>query len=255
MREDSEGEDHLSKILTELSLVRAGDRREGEPDTELRHKRDRFFKRYRWATHRYLRAILKSDLLADEAFQRFAVLYLEGRLSKYDPQRVPFHVYLKTVLRNEAWRLQRQGREESLGSDAENIVADHASAASEFDQAVREQLVARAMQVLKQEEERGDHLDHSLVLLLSELPRHQGRKATATDVADLLEQRTGERPQEEAARRRRSRAKRRFGDKLQQAAWNFLEDPTPERVESLLRDVQLWQYCRPTSSGGSLELD
>ena len=255
MDNESEEQDHLSRIVTELSLVRAG-QRSNDPETEQLRKREQFFRRYRWAIHRYLGSLLRSDTLADEAFQQFALLYLEGRLAGYDPNRVPFHVYLKTVLRNEALRLLRRGQKSvELGSDAEAVVDDYDSAANQFDEALREQLVARAMQVLNQEEQRGEHHDHSIVRLLSELPRTLGRKASATDVADLLARLTGERPQPEAARRRRSRAKRRLGDQLYQTACTFLDNPAPERVEELLRDVNLWQYVRPVTRGDALEND
>ncbi|MFM8580620.1 MAG: sigma-70 family RNA polymerase sigma factor [Planctomycetaceae bacterium] len=246
MGDEFEEQDHLSRIVTELSLVRAGQRLGEHPETELLRKREQFFRRYRWAIHRYLGSLRRSDTLADEAFQQFAVLYLEGRLAGYDPTRVPFHVYLKTILRNEAVRLlRRDQRSLELGSEAEGVADDYLSAAHQFDEALREQLVSQAMRVLHQQERRGEHYDHSIVQLLSELPRTTGRKASATDVADLLHRLTGERPEPEAARRRRSRAKRRLGNQLYQTAGDFLDSQTPERIEQLLRDVDLWQYVRP----------
>src|SRR5436190_15537899 len=92
-----EGASKLTDISTIWQVVAEAQCGEGQ-DAQV--AREKLFKRYSGAIHRYLMAALGDPTVVDDLTQEFALALVQGKFHQADPRRGRFRDYLKAVLFN-----------------------------------------------------------------------------------------------------------------------------------------------------------
>lgn len=252
---DSFGYRNLSEIPSERTrIVRAVGRPENTPpvaenaDSESqraarlaqRTERERQIKRYQSAGLAYVRSMLRADQQGViEVWDRIILKWLEGRLSNYD-RNFSFRVYFKEVLRNEVrGYLRERAREakrgwEHLDTDFDPQDPEHHSASEEFDSHFRTGLLQRALNNLKDTEER-----FFLVLQMQIDAEQSGAKQPrSADIAAALN------TTEENARAIRKRARDAYAAAVIAETAEWIGTSEIQRIRETLEDLGLLDYCQ-----------
>lgn len=237
--------DRLSQIQTQWSVIR---RAHGEQTEPVRSAQRQILDRYGGAARRYLRAALRDDDLASEAYQEFALRFVRGDFHRVDPAKGRFRSFLKTSLHNLVVDMhKRRAAARGVANDLNALPADGSPGQHEqsFDQSWRDELIARTWQALAVEESssgkplftvlhyRAANPDLRSPELATGLSEELGREITRANVRVMLH-----------------RARERFAALLLAEIVHSLDAPTPEAIEEELAELDLLEYCsvdRPSS--------
>lgn len=231
----------LCNISTLWSVVALAHDGRNEAARAAQH---RLLELYGGAIRRYLTASLRDPAAAEELFQEFALRFLNGNYHNADPRRGRFRDYVKTSLVHLIgnYRKQRQRQPQPLSPEHPEPT-DEAPASPDLDPVFlaswRDELLAQAWHALAQAETprtppfytvlrlRADHPNLSSRELAAQLGARLGKPMTVLGVRQMLH-----------------RARERFADLLVEEVAQTLGDPTDERLEEELIDLELYEYCR-----------
>ena len=195
---------HLSRISTQWTkLQQAHD----ADDTGQLAARQQVLERYGGAAYRYLLAMLRDEDAAMDAFQEFALRFVEGRFENATPQRGRFRDYLKKSLVHltRDYQRQQQRSPKRLHSDIQPSASEPAEQDSCFLAGWRSQLLDQTWDYCARE--------HST--LCSVLQLHiQNPTSSAAEKAKLATQLLGRRFDANRFRVTLHRARKKFAERL-----------------------------------------
>ena len=228
---------HLSRISTIWTVLRQA--HDGPPDAATAAQQ-LLLQRYGGAVHRYLSAVLQDAHAADDLTQEFGLSLVRGAFHKADPQRGRFRDYVKTALFHLVadYRRQQTGRVRILAPEnleLANLPSRDDDAEGGFDQAWREELLARAWEALAEAQPtyyavlrfRAAHPDLRAPKLASALSRQLGKSFTAGSIRQTLH-----------------RAREKFSQLLIDEVAQSVEPPTVEEIAQELGELNLLAYCQ-----------
>jgi DNA-directed RNA polymerase specialized sigma24 family protein len=229
--------DRLSQIATRWSLLlQARDSGDGGHAA-----RGELLLRYHAPVYRYLRALVRDEVEAEELCQEFALRFLRGDFRHADPDRGRFRDYLRVALQHLAGeRLRRRPPALPLAGDRPDEAPESPAEADRFRELWRAELLARTWEALaEQSAARGDQFDEVLRLksadparpseaLAEELTRRHGRPVTAAGVRQTLH-----------------RAREKFADLLRAAVAASIPTDDPAAIDAELAELGLLVYCPP----------
>jgi RNA polymerase sigma factor (sigma-70 family) len=232
----------LASISTQWTkLFRA---HQGQGDAATAAQRELLL-RYYGAVYRYLLALLRDPVAAEDLTQEFAVRFLRGDFKSADPQRGRFRDFIKGAVRHLAHEHWRK--------------AERAPAPLPLDSSDAAGMAPANIDVLDQqflESWREDLLAHTWDAL-AEVERHSGvpcytvlrSKAEAPQVrsAQLAARLSGEREKpftEQGIRQILHRARKKFAELLVEEVARSLETSEPEKLEQELIELDLLGYCQ-----------
>ncbi len=228
----------LSKITTIWTVLRQA---HGGPPQSAAAAQQLLAQRYGGAVYRYLLAALRDPHAADDLTQEFHLGLVRGEFHRADPGRGRFRDYVKTALFHlvSKYRKRQQAQPRTLASD-DPAVERLADAPDQADRAFRDswrdELLARTWAALAAAQpaaaavlrSRTAHPELSSAERAERLAGELGKPLTAAGVRQMLH-----------------RARECFADLLLEEVAHSVEPPTAEEVEQELRDLDLWEYCRP----------
>ncbi len=208
---------------------------------EARAAQQLLLERYGGAVHRYLVRAVGDVHAADDLLQEFALELVRGSLRGADPQRKRFRFYVKTVLFHMVSRHGRGRRKKAQplapGSpELANLAAPSPDSEREFDDNWRDQLLARTWERLNQ----AQPLFHDVLRF-----RVQHPKMESAEMANRLGSQLGRPLTPAGVRQTLHRARGEFANLLIDEVAYTLEDPTLERLQEELADLNLLDYCGP----------
>jgi RNA polymerase sigma-70 factor (ECF subfamily) len=228
----------LSQISTSWSILRQA--HDGPADA-MAAAQQLLLQRYGGAVHRYLLASLRDRHAADDLTQEFGLRLVRGDFRHLDPQRGHFRNYVKTVLFHlvSKYRKQQQTRARPLAPDRPelaNLVSRDPDSDRQFQESWREELLARAWEVLAETQPvfyavlrfRAAHPSLPSAQMAEQLAPQLGKPITSAGIRQILH-----------------RARERFAELLIDQVAQSLEPPTAEQVEQELRELGLLAYCQP----------
>jgi RNA polymerase sigma factor (sigma-70 family) len=201
--------------------------------------------RYGGAIRRYLNASARDPVAADDLYQEFALRLLKGDLRNADPARGRFRDYVKTILYNMITTHYKQKHRQPgplALEHAEPYVApaDSAEADRVFLGCWRDELLAHCWDVLAKLESEGGQPSFTVLRYRSEHPA-----STSAVMAEALSDRLGKPITPASVRQLVHRAREKFAESLIEQVAHSLQDPSNERLEQELIDLELFEYCRP----------
>ena len=246
-QEDSMAGDRFSQIYSQRTRI-AGttpgdDDLKGLVESERsavlqarRAERERQIKRYQRASLAYIHSILKSHPDdANDVWGQVVIKWLEGKLHGYN-REYSFRKYLKEILRNEVRAIYRNRQEEPerLGTEFDPQDEGHRSASSAFDDEYRNALLARAMNSVRQTD------DRFFTLLQAQIDASvNGQKEPrASALAELLDVTV------DNARAIRKRARDAYAKAILNEVREDLGTTDADHVREALQDLGLEAYCR-----------
>jgi RNA polymerase sigma-70 factor (ECF subfamily) len=232
---------HLSQISTLWSVIR---RAHADESAEARTAQQEMIDRYGGAIKRYLLGAFRNEVAAEDAFQEFALRFVNGDYRSLDPDKGRFRSFLKTVLYRlvvEHHRDKKRHNRPQMASDfPEPADLDSPESDAMFEKSWRAELLKRAWNGLQRLEEqtgkpmctvmraRVDGPDLSSSELANMLTKKLDKKVTAANVRVMLH-----------------RARDEFSKLLLKEVANTLDQPSRANIESELMEVGLLEYCRP----------
>jgi RNA polymerase sigma-70 factor (ECF subfamily) len=228
----------LSSISTHWSVLRQA--HEGNAEAAAAGQ-ELLMRRYGEAIRRYLLAAVRDEHAADELTQEFALSLVRGSFRGADPQRGRFRNYLKVALCHMVSKYH-EARNKSLAplppdSPAlADLAAPPPEAYSSFDQACREDLLARTWDALADA-----HPTFYTVLRFRAAHDEMSSEEMARHLSVLLDKRLTA----DGVRQALHRARELYGDLLVEEVARQLDPPTPEAVGEELRELNLLTYCQP----------
>jgi RNA polymerase sigma-70 factor (ECF subfamily) len=233
--------DHrLSRISTLWTLVRQAHPEAGE---QREHAQRALLDRYGGAVRRYLIASLRDRDAAEELFQEFACRLLRGDLKGANSDRGRFRDFVKGVLFHLVanWHNAKRRRPQAL---ADEPPAPDPSSTDDEDRAFlenwRAELLARAWVALSAVERQTGQPCYTVLRLRADHPTLR-----SPELAEKLSERLGRPVTAVSVRQSLHRARDRFADFLLDEIRHSLDEPTADRLEEELRDLGLYDYCRP----------
>jgi RNA polymerase sigma-70 factor (ECF subfamily) len=228
----------LSSISTHWSVLRQA--HEGNAEAAAQAQ-DLLMRRYGEAIRRYLLGALRDEHAADELTQEFALSLVRGSFRGADPQRGRFRYYLKVALCHLVSNYHEARRKglASLPPDSPalaDLAAPPPEAYSAFDEACREDLLARTWDALAD-----THPTYYAVLRFKAAHPQMPSEEMAGHLSVLLEKPLTA----DGARQALHRARELYGDLLVEDVARQLDPPTPEAVMAELNDLNLLSYCKP----------
>ncbi len=231
----------LNQIGTLWSVVR---RAHAGADDEARQARQRLLERYTGAVRRYLLGALRDAEAADDLAQDFACRFLAGSLGGADQSRGRFRDFVKGVLFNMIadYHKKRSRGPRQMAEDAPEPGADCAQAAERdaaFTRGWREELLSRAWEALRRQEQDTRQPYHTVLRLRAEKPH-----LSSTQLAEELTVSLGRELTAPGVRKTLERARDAFGDLLLDEIAQGLDAPTRDLIEEELADLGLLEQCR-----------
>jgi RNA polymerase sigma-70 factor (ECF subfamily) len=227
-----EDELRLSRLATHWTLLR----RSQEQSQGARAAQEELLARYRPAVHRYLLAVVRDAHVADDLAQEFCLKFVRGDFHRATPTRGRFRDYIKTVLYHLVTGHHRR-RPFHLSESASALEAAAAETPStpSFDESWRTELLERAWNELLARRPiyhaalrfHVDNPELPTVALAFHLGRERGMPMTGVSARQTLH-----------------RARQLFAQLLFREVRESLADPTPEQIETELRELNLWAYCQ-----------
>jgi len=240
--DDGADGDRLDQIATQWSLLR----RAHQPDPlAAGAARNALVLRYNRAIRRYIGALLRDDHAADEVANDVMVRMLRGDFARATPGRGRFRDLLKVAVKNMVrnyWdrEQRRSGVDIDVVSMADPRGGDEAAVDAAWDTAWRAGVLDMAWQSLAgYQQQTAGSIAYTLLRLRADHPDD--------DIAALarrLEETTGRSLAAAAVRQQLRRARLRFAELLLDELAGALSDPTPERLEEELADLDLMKYVR-----------
>jgi RNA polymerase sigma-70 factor (ECF subfamily) len=237
--------DRLSQIQTQWALVFEAHQGQGDAGTAAYQQ---LLLRYYGAVYRYLLAMLRDSVAAEELTQDFACRFLRGDFHRADPHRGRFRDFVKMAVRHLAqdyWA--RQAREKARGprplasGEADGLAGSSGSddADRSFVEKWREELLAHTWQALETFQETSGHPYHTVLQLKTEHP-----KLAATKLAELLGHTVGRAYTDEGVRQLLHRARTKFADLLVAEVAHSLQTSDVEALAEELGELDLLCYCQ-----------
>jgi RNA polymerase sigma factor (sigma-70 family) len=206
--------------------------------------RDALVCRYRPLVRRYLGGALRyrpeAPDAVDECEQRCWVRLVEGRFQGACPDKGRFRDYLRAVLSNLVNDYRRERRQALPGLD-EEPAQEEPVGADEYRRMYGLELLERAMDRLRRQDEQAGQSFHAALLVRRDQPGES---------MDELARRLSRPGQERTAgwvRTTLFRARQRLGELLRQEVAGELGVPTREAVEEELAELGLLVYCQQVS--------
>lgn len=235
---------HISEIATSWTMVRDA----STPDHPRRQvAQQQLLDIYSDSIRRYLLASLKNQSAADEVYQNFALKMIRGDFGSADPKHGRFRHFVKKVIYHLVIDYHRsQGKDDRKQGLSEEPYDDRPSATSEsdaeFKRLWREGLLNHAWSQLKAHQKQRGGIYYTV---LRTRANHPDRNST--ELLDLIESETGNRPEKSSLRVTIHRARQRFADYLLEAVIGSLDDARREKLEEELEqeliELDLKRYC------------
>ncbi len=226
----------LSSISTIWSVLRQAHAEQPEAAAAAQRL---LLEHYGGAVYRYLRAAV-GEYAADDLLQEFALGLVRGDFRQADPERGRFRDYVKAALFHLVGKHRRRQQKLPQPMSAHSPVLAGIPAAEEdtraFDEGWRDQLLNRAWDALAHE-----HATFHTVLRF----RAAHPKMASAEMARRLGHDLGKPVTADWVRQTLRRARELFTELLIDEVAHSLEEPTSERVEEELRDLDLLPYCEP----------
>jgi RNA polymerase sigma-70 factor (ECF subfamily) len=226
----------LSSISTIWSVLRQAHAEQPEAAAAAQRL---LLEHYGGAVYRYLRAAV-GEAAADDLLQEFALCLVRGDFRQADPQRGRFRDYVKAVLFHLVSKHRKRQQKLPQALPADNpALAELAAAEGDgraFDEGWRDQLLNRAWDALARQ-----HPTFHTVLRF----RAAHPKMASAEMAKRLGHDLGKPVTADWVRQTLRRARELFTELLIDEVAHSLEEPTAERVEDELRDLDLLPYCEP----------
>jgi RNA polymerase sigma factor (sigma-70 family) len=236
---------HLSRIETRWSLVFDAHR----ADDTLRRSAARadLMNRYGGAVRRYLLACLRDVDTAEDLAQEFALRFLRGDFQNADPDKGRFRDFVKRAVYNlmmdhhRARRARVQALPEDVADPASDTALDSWIEAHDrrFVESWRAALLERAWAALARDEQKTGRPWHTILRLRVDRP-----ELRSPELAEEIGRWLGRSVDANWARVNLHRARDRFTALLLQEVATSLDEPTRERVEQELIDLELHEHCR-----------
>jgi hypothetical protein len=210
----------------------------------LIHDPLQFVLRYSPAIQRYLAAILPNPDQREEVVQDFLVRVLERGFVEERLTQGRFRDYLKAAVRNAALTFLRKRRPLQAGDELLAALAAPDAGTHAADRAWREQWRQTLLdqvwdQLDRHERQHPANLCYTVLRLRLDQP-----DADSDALAALAAQQSGRPLSPEAYRKQLSRARRLFTEVLLEEVRRTLTEPSAERVEEELADLELLEYVR-----------
>lgn len=238
-----EEEHRISRIETMWSIVRTA---QGDDSADARVAAQQMLDRYGTAVKRYLLGATRSDDIADELFQEFAVRFLTGKYSTADADRGRFRSFLKTILFRlvaEYYRTKSRDKSVPMNSQLENVAPgeeDNSPLDAEFNKVWGEELLKKAWEALALLEQRTGRPMFTVMQVKVDKP-----ELRSNEIAEVVSQRTGKEISTANARVILHRAREQFADLLVDEVQQSLDTNDVDRIADELRDLNLFAYCKP----------
>lgn len=230
----------LDRIETRWSLVRRCHVNESRDAIAARQA---LVLRYASAIRSYCRAIVGSNVDADEVSQDFVVRLLQGDFGGADPNRGRFRDLLRTAIRNLArnrWsRENRRGGHAEL-NDEHHVDPENSEVEDPWLAQWRTSLLENAWSELRamQDATPGSCL-YSILRLRTDHPEESSEQ-----LASRVSQQIGRTINAAAARQNLRRARVRFCELLVDEVADGLEDASRDRVQEELIALDLWSQIK-----------
>ena len=200
--------------------------------------------RYGRGIKRYLLGALRDQTAADDAYQEFALRFLNGDFRSADPEKGRFRNFLKTILYRlvvEHYRGNKRRRSPQMGSQfPEPEVIDERESDQQFKQSWCDELLKRSWDALKDLQQnsgrpvftvmqtRVQHPNLRSKEFAAELSKELGKPISVSNVRVMLH-----------------RSRDEFAQLLLQEVSDTLDNPSRATVEEELIELGLLEYCRP----------
>lgn len=237
MEQESVNE-RLSRISTIWTVM---DQAHKGPPEAASAARELLLQRYGPAVRRYLLGALRDPDAADDLTQEFALSLVRGEFKGADPTRGRFRNYVRSVLIHLLNRYRKRELKRPRAVPANDPVLAGLCCLpedrdAEFRSSWRHTLLDRANGALADAQPvyhavlrcRRDHPEARSAELARRVGERLGRTFTADNVRQTLH-----------------RARELFADLLLNEVAQSLENPTLERVEEELCELELLDHCRP----------
>ena len=198
-----------------------------------------FMFRYGPAIRRYLSALLDNPADVEDISQDIVVSVINAGFAHASPDKGRFRNYLKTSVRNAAFKHRSRKRPGQLSNAAAEQLGGPDAERDWVDE-WRRCALARAWAEIEAFQERTRGNLFATVLRL----RMEHPKADSSELAAKASELAGRHVGESAARQQLSRARKKFAELLVDEARRTLENPTPEAVRDELIEVGLMPWVR-----------
>jgi RNA polymerase sigma factor (sigma-70 family) len=231
----------LSRITTLWSLVGQAHHPAG---VEVNAAQEKLLHRYGGAIRRYLLGAVHDADTAADLFQEFAYRFLHGGLRGVDPQRGRFRDYVKSVLFHLVADHHKKRQRLPVQLPAEHpepavaCPVDH-EAELAFRTTWRDDLLARTWSALAEADRASGQCFYAVLRFRADHPALH-----SPEMAEQLSAQLGKPMTAAGTRKTLERARDRFADLLLDEIAESLTDPSPERLEEELIDLNLLEHCR-----------
>jgi RNA polymerase sigma-70 factor (ECF subfamily) len=233
---------HLDDLSTSWTLLQQAHQGGGAERTRATGE---LVRRYRSVVRRYLAGALRHDPDAaealDECEQQCWARLVEGRFAGVNPQRGRFRDYLRVVLSNLVHDQRRARRQAPAALQEVDPEAPEPVSDDEYRDMYRQELLERALQRLRGQDDQTGQSFFAVLLLRRDHP---------AESMDELARRLSTPDQPRSAgwvRTTLFRARQRLGELLRQEVAGEVETPTREAVDEELAELRLLVYCQPAS--------
>jgi RNA polymerase sigma factor (sigma-70 family) len=239
-RTDSNGDQRLSGLRTHWSILLQG---QGE-SAEAVAAKQQLLERYMKAVRRYLIGALRDIEVADELSQEFAVRFMRGDLHHADPTRGRFRDFVKGVLFHliaDHYRGQKRtpaGLPDGSLPDFQAI--DPSDNDKQFVESWRSEMLNLAWTALQQHQDETGQLYYTVLQHRAKQPEQR-----SAEMSEHLSAELGKPVNAAWVRQTLHRAREKFADFLVHEVLQTLREPSVDRLEEELIEVDLLEYCRP----------
>lgn len=200
----------------------------------------RFFDRYHRAILRYLEGCVHNSELAADLFQEFALRFVRRDFMAARPSQGSFRQFVKTALINLVRNHQRLRPMVSLQEHPSLEAVSLEENGNEFDSGIRDELLNRAWQSLRNAELPGKPPFYSALRLRADNPDWSNTELAVNLARQLNESSV---PPDSAFRKFLQRAREAFADQLLSHCREFLGTPSRSDLQAELADLGLLVYC------------
>jgi RNA polymerase sigma-70 factor (ECF subfamily) len=230
--------EHLSQIETLWSMVLRANQ---GPDASATAQ-DKILKRYGGVVHRYLLGLVRDPHVADDLSQEFALRFLRGDFRNAHPDRGRFRNFVKSAIRNLVTDFYRRKKAQpaNLPLEAAELVGCEppVDLDEDFLASWRQELLARAWDLIKQKEERAKQPFYTALRLRADRP-----ELRSAQLAEEIGRALGRAVSDTWVRQVLFRARNLFAAFLLDDVIHSLENPTLEQAREELSDLGLLSHC------------
>lgn len=231
----------MSDLSTSWTLLQQAHAQDRSPQ-EQSAARGALFLRYEPLVRQYLggafRHLPNQREAVDECLQRFAQRLLEGAFKGASPERGRFSAYLKTALRNLATSYLREQVDGARPELKDGDAKEPAVSEEEFDGMLRADMVRRAMEGLKRQDERRGQMFYPVLHL-----RMQQPDWTMEQLATELS-RDGTTRTTAWVRQQLHRGRAKLCECLRQEVAQELNSTDDDEINDELAALRLLMYCQ-----------